>query len=139
MRNAAAPSVSDILDKKRTAGRHIPMISTPDCRIKPMAGAGLDAAERRSWAREVYEADLATRYTTLAAAFRSGVALDATLLEGELRLLVEGAAAVDRLFVPPIEGAFLLAQQKVLASTLVVTERTDGKKTGRRAAFVCPA
>ncbi len=93
-----------------------------------VAPAGLDAAERRAWARTAYEADLTTRHAALAAAFRPGAALDATLVDGELRFLVEGAAVLDRVFVTSAEGAFLLAQWKVLASTLVITERTDGKK-----------
>ncbi len=92
------------------------------------APAGLDTAERRAWARTAYEAELATRCTALAAAFRPGVTLDAALVDGELRFLVEGIAVVDRVFVTPAEGAFLLAQWKVLASTLVITERIDGKK-----------
>ena len=92
------------------------------------APAGLDATERRAWARTAYEADVTARHTALAAAFRPGAALDAALTDGELRFLVEGAAVLDRVFVTSAEGAFLLAQWKVLASTLVITERTDGKK-----------
>lgn len=92
------------------------------------AAAGLDAAERRAWARTAYEADLALRHAALGAALRPGAALDATLVEGELRLLVEGAPVLDRIFVSASEGAFLLAQWKVLASAFAVTERTDGRK-----------
>jgi hypothetical protein len=90
--------------------------------------AGLDAAERRARARAAYEADLATRCQALGAAVRPGAALDAALADGELRFLADGVAVLDRVFVTAGEGAFVLAQWRVVASTFEVTERTGGKK-----------
>lgn len=87
-----------------------------------------DPGTRDPRARAEHEADLAARRQALGSAFRPGAALDATLADGELRFLVDGAPVLDRIFVTAAEGPFLLAQWKVLASTLEVTERTTGKR-----------
>ncbi len=91
------------------------------------APTGLDTAGRRAWARATYETDLQARWDALGSALRPGVALDAELADRELRLLVDGVPVLHHIFVQSVEGAFLLAQWKVLASTLSVTERLDGK------------
>lgn len=91
--------------------------------------AGLaDPGTRDPRARAEHEADLDARCQALGSAFRPGAALDATLTDGELRFLVDDLPVLDRIFVTAAEGPFLLAQWKVLASTLEVTERTTGKK-----------
>lgn len=103
------------------------------------APAGLDAAARRAWARAGYEAELAARCQALGDAILPGAALDATLSGGELRFLADGVPVLDRIFVTPEEGAFLLAQWKVLATTLDVTERTGGVRlAGRLRSFALP-
>lgn len=82
----------------------------------------------RDTARAAYDVRLAALHDALAAAIRPGVDLDATLDDGELRFLAGGVPALDRIFVTQDEGPFLLAQWKVLASTMPVTESTTGKK-----------
>jgi hypothetical protein len=52
----------------------------------------------------------------------------AELENGELRFFVDGAPAVDRVFVNDEEGPFIAAQWKLLAATFSVTPTTDGKK-----------
>ena len=96
------------------------------------APAGLDTAERRAWARKAYDTDLQARYEALGDTVRPGAALDADLVDGELRLLADGAPVLDHIFVQPTEGAFLLAQWKVLASTLTITDKLDGKALSRK-------
>lgn len=92
------------------------------------APAGLDAAGRTAWARAHRAEALAARLAALGADLRPGVALDASFERGELRFFIDGAPAIERVFVAPEEGAFVLAQWKVIAATFDITEKTTGKK-----------
>lgn len=92
------------------------------------APAALDAAGRTAWARAHRAEALAARLDALGADLRPGVALDARFERGELRLFIDGAPAVERIFVGAEEGAFVLAQWKVIAATFDITEKTTGKK-----------
>ena len=96
------------------------------------APVGMTAAERRAWAKAIYDTELKSRHETLGGALRPGIELNADCIDGELRLLVNGAAVLDRIFVQPAEDAFLLAQWKVLASTLTITERLNGKTLSKK-------
>ncbi len=96
------------------------------------APAGMDTEERQAWAHDTYETDLQARHGALGSAVRPGITLEADLVDGELRLLADGVPALDRIFVQTAEGAFLLAQWKVLASTMPITERLDGKALSKK-------
>lgn len=88
----------------------------------------LDAEAREQWANERYAEALEARRNDLGANLRPGVAMAGELENGELRFYVDGAPAVDRLFVNDEEGPFIAAQWKLLAASFSVTPKTDGKK-----------
>ena len=128
-------SIARRLGTVRTRARPEPWLFpglVPAATQEADAPAGLDTAERRAWARTAYETDLETRQDALGSAVRPGTTLDADLADGELRLLANGVPVLDRIFVTATEGAFLLAQWKVLAFTLAITERLDGKALSRK-------
>jgi len=54
--------------------------------------------------------------------------MDAVFENGELRFLIDGVATIDRIFLRADEGAFVLAQWKLIASSFAITESTTGKK-----------
>ena len=87
----------------------------------------LDERGRRDWAANEYTIRLKARYDAIRPRLRPGAALEATLKDGELSFLVDGVPVVDRVFVNESEGSFVLAQWKVLASTLTFTENTTSK------------
>ncbi|MCR9219072.1 MAG: BREX-1 system adenine-specific DNA-methyltransferase PglX [Alphaproteobacteria bacterium] len=92
------------------------------------APARLDAQARRDWAKRKAEEARDARLAALGARLYPGVALDAALEDGELKFLIDGAPAVDRIFLSEEDGRFVLAQWKHVAASFAVTERTDGKK-----------
>ena len=95
--------------------------------LRAAAPPKLAASERRVWAANEFAARLKTRYDAIRARLRPGADLEATLTEGELAFLIDGVPVLDRVFVTPAEAPFILAQWKVLASTLSFTEATTGK------------
>ena len=103
------------------------------------APKALGGKERKDWARLQFKSELGKRHDRLGARLLPGVELSAELVDGELRFLVDGVVAVDRIFVDDDDGAFVIAQWKVLASTMTVTASTNGatlSKALRRLAVV---
>jgi len=96
--------------------------------LEDTAPGQLDRAERRAWAREKRAEALLLRHEHLGGALRPGVSMDATFANGELVFLVDGTPLIDRIFLRDDEGAFVLAQWKLVASRFTVTESTSGKK-----------
>ncbi|MEX2642151.1 MAG: DNA methyltransferase [Acetobacterales bacterium] len=88
----------------------------------------LDRAERRAWARQQRDEALNLRHERLGERLRPGVSMDAVFEGGELRFLIDGETAVDRVFLDEADGPFVLAQWKLIASNFNVTESTTGKK-----------
>ena len=95
--------------------------------LRAGAAPELDARSRREWAAAEYVTRLTARHNAIRARLRPGAKLDAIIGNGELSFLVDDVPVVDRVFVTEAEGPFLLAQWKVLASTLSITENTTGK------------
>ena len=91
----------------------------------------LGPKERKDWAREHFKSELGKRHDRLGARLSPGMELSAELVDGELRFLVDGVVAVDRIFVDADDGAFVIAQWKVLASTMPVTASTSGAKLSK--------
>ncbi|MGH7088702.1 MAG: hypothetical protein ACREFQ_07350 [Stellaceae bacterium] len=92
------------------------------------APARLDTEKKQEWAKQRYRADLAARYDTITARLRPGSSLSAAFTDDELSFAVDGAPVIDGIFVSAAEGAFILAQWKVIATTFAIAEKTDGKK-----------
>ena len=88
----------------------------------------LKPEQRGDWIRERFAEDLAGRHGRLGARLSPGVDLSAEFCNGELRFLVDGVVVVDRIFADEEEGAFVMAQWKVLAATMSVTASTNGKR-----------
>jgi hypothetical protein len=88
----------------------------------------LEDEARKQWAEKAFERALAARYDTITLRLEPNVILAASLRDGELSFSIDGITMIDRIFVDEHEGAFILAQWKVLASTFAITEKTDGKK-----------
>jgi hypothetical protein len=109
--------------------------------LEAEAPARLDAQERRSLARHRRDEAVTARLEALGAELRPGVTLDARFERGELRFYIDGAPAIERVFMDAEEGAFVLAQWKVLATNFSVTEATTGKKLAnalRKVALTAP-
>ena len=96
--------------------------------LEAQAPNALDDEQRNGWVRQRFNQELAGRHESLGARLSPGVELSAELADGELRFLVDGVVAVDRVFVHDEEGPFIAAQWKVLAASMPVTASTDGKK-----------
>ena len=92
------------------------------------APAKLEKDARKEFAVQRYKESLEARHAVLGANLRPGVDMDASFEGGELRFSVNGIPVVERVFVADDEGAFIIAQWKLLASTFPVTKKTDGKK-----------
>jgi len=88
----------------------------------------LDADKRREWAEQQYNFDLSARYNAISTRIIPGSSLSAAFKDGELSILVDGVPVIDHVFVDAVEGEFVLAQWKVIASTFAITEKTGGKK-----------
>jgi hypothetical protein len=88
----------------------------------------LIGAERRGWAKARLARLVEDRETALGEHLRAGVALSADLHRGELRFMVDGIPATNGIFPIAAEAPFLLAQWRVLASRLDVTDKMDGKR-----------
>ena len=52
--------------------------------------------------------------------------------EGELSFSIDEIPVVSRIFVSRYEGEFIVAQWKVLAATMTVTDRTDGSSIANK-------
>ena len=96
--------------------------------LEAQAPSNLDAEQRKDWARQRYVQELAGRHERLGARLSPGVDLSAELVDGELRFLVDGVLAVERIFVDDEEGPFLAAQWKVLSARMSVTASTNGTR-----------
>ena len=88
----------------------------------------LVGSDRRDWARTRLLSELKARHDALGEHLRPGVALSADLHRGELRFVIDGIPAVGGIFPPAAEAAFVLAQWRVIASRIEVTNRIDGKR-----------
>jgi hypothetical protein len=69
----------------------------------------------------------------------AGATMDASFERGELRFFIDGVPVIERIFVNDAEGAFILAQWKVIASTFTITEKTTGKKLAEALRRVAPS
>jgi hypothetical protein len=92
------------------------------------APAGLDLAEKRAWATKRYDDDLATSEAAVGERIMPGVMLDASFTDGELSFLINGVPVISRIFEEQASGAFILAQWKVLAASMPITDSTTGRK-----------
>lgn len=109
--------------------------------LNRMAPGQLDRAERRAWTKKRREDELNVRLETLGQSLHPGVSMDASFDEGELRFVIDGVPVIDRIFLRPDEGVFVLAQWKLIASGFSITESTTGKKLAnalRRVALAAP-
>ena len=96
--------------------------------LEDQAPSKLDSVQRKDWARQRFAQELLSRHERLGARLRPGVELSAELVAGELRFIVDGVLAVDRIFVDDEEGTFIAAQWKVLAASMSVTASTNGAR-----------
>ncbi len=104
------------------------MHGAPECAVLQTAlPADLNHADRQTRAAQEYSTQVQARYDAIRPRLRAGAALEATLANGELAFLVDGVSVIDRVFVTEAEGAFFLAQWKLLASTLSLSDKTTGK------------
>jgi hypothetical protein len=93
-----------------------------------VAPTQLDAEMKRAWAKQRYTLDLGARFDAISSRVLPGTSLSVTFNEGELSVAADGVPIVDHVFVDATDGEFILAQWKLLTSTFVITEKTDGKK-----------
>ena len=96
--------------------------------LEAKAPHALNSEQRQSWAQQRYDEELIGRCERLGTRLSPGVELSAELVGGELRFLIDGVVAVDRVFVDDEERTFIAAQWKVLAATMSVTASSNGKK-----------
>ena len=105
------------------------------------APAHLDRTERRAWAKKEREEELNGRLDRLGESLRPGVSMDARFEEGELRYFIDGVPIIERVFLRPDQGVFVLAQWKLVASSFAITDSTTGKKLAdalRKVALTAP-
>lgn len=92
------------------------------------APRNLEEQERRVWAERKREEALQSKYDEITTRLYPGATLAASFENGELAFFVDNVPVIDHVFVDQGEGAFVVAQWKVLAQTFSITEKTDGKK-----------
>ena len=88
----------------------------------------LSNEQRIDWANLRFAEELARRHERLGTRLSPGVGMSAELVDGELRFWVDGVKALDRIFVDDETGPFVVAQWKVVATSMSVTKSTDGAK-----------
>lgn len=91
------------------------------------APARLDPEEKQKWASDRSARNLGAHHEAITARLRPASAFAADFEDGELSFSIDGIPVVSRIFVSRSEGEFIVAQWKVLAATLTVTDRTDGR------------
>ncbi|QIR85451.1 DNA methyltransferase [Paracoccus sp. AK26] len=106
--------------------------------LRARAPAHLDGAAKRAWARAQRQAELTARHDQLDRELRPGVIMDATFSRGELRFLIDGMPVIEQVFAGDEEGAFVLTQWKVIASTFSVPNTSPGKRLADRLRRVAP-
>ena len=99
----------------------------------------LGRVERRAWIKTAREKLVEQKCVQLGQELVVGAAMDASFERGELRFFIDGVAVIERVFVGDAEGAFILAQWKVIASTFTISEKTTGKKLAEALRRVAPA
>jgi hypothetical protein len=92
------------------------------------APASLDIVGRREWASRQFKDALEARHSAIKQRLSPGAALDAFFVDGELSFSIDGITVIDRIFESEADGTFILAQWKVLATTISITEKTTGEK-----------
>lgn len=100
--------------------------------LERQAPAEMDSVGKRAWARARRAEELSAEHDRLDTELRAGLSLDASFARGELRFEVDGAPVIERIFLNDDEGAFVLAQWKLIASGFQVPERNPGKKLAAR-------
>lgn len=92
------------------------------------APRGLDGRAAKAWAKAARDDELEGLLDALTTALRRSDDLGATFEDGALRFEVGGTPLIGPLFASEDEGAFVLAQWKVIAATFSVKPKTKGKK-----------
>ena len=67
-------------------------------------------------------------YDEISERIHPAAGLDADFKDGELIFYIDGIPVIENIFLGEDEGAFILAQWKILAQTFSITEKTDGRK-----------
>jgi hypothetical protein len=96
------------------------------------APARLDPEQKQKWASDRYTRDLAAQHDSITARLRPASAFSADFADDELSFSIDGMPVVSRIFVSHTEGEFTVAQWKVLAATMTVTDRTDGRSIANK-------
>ncbi len=103
--------------------------------VKPVAdfkktpqAEGLKGRELTAWAKLQRELALTRHLDTLNAMLRPGVRLSVANEYGELKVLANGAALIEGIFVDEAEAAFIAAQWRHKARQTNVTEKFDAKR-----------
>ena len=91
----------------------------------------LDTAEQEGWVDQKFDESLAAKHDELSTRLLPSATLEARFASGELSFLIDGVPVVDHIFLDESEGAFVLAQWRVLAQTFAITEKTNGAKLAK--------
>jgi type I restriction-modification system DNA methylase subunit len=92
------------------------------------APKNLEESVRKLWAKQAYADTLQSRYDEITALIHPAADMDANFIGGELRFLIDGIPVLENIFLDEEDGAFILAQWKVLAQTFSITDKTESKK-----------
>ena len=92
------------------------------------APQNLEGQQRRVWAERKSEEALQGKYDEITPRLYPGASLAASFESDELAFFIDNIPVIDRVFVEQDEGAFIVAQWRILAQTFSITEKTDGKK-----------
>lgn len=113
-------------------------LPTPEA-VDATAPEHLGRVERRAWVKAARDRLVEQQCEQLGQELIAGATMDASFERGELRFFIDGVPVIERIFVNEAEGAFILAQWKVIASTFTITEKTTGKKLAEALRRVAPA
>ncbi len=94
-------------------------------------------SRRHDWAKRRLAKELEMRHAALEDHLIAGAQLFADLHNGELRFLINETPVISGIFPPSEQAQFILAQWRVLASCLVVTNKLTGKMLATKLKKIC--
>jgi type I restriction-modification system DNA methylase subunit len=92
------------------------------------APKALDLTEKRNWAAARFSDELNANETAIGERLKPAATLDASFKDGEISFYINGIPVITSIFEDEASGSFILAQWKVLATSMSITEKTTGKK-----------
>lgn len=118
---------SEMPSQSRPEAFLFPSIAEPSERVESAPKSLQTPAERRSWAKQKYDEDIASKKAEINQRLTLEAPLEVSLKDGELILSIDGVAVIDHVYVEDGEGELIAAQWKAVASSFNVSGKDPAK------------